>query len=177
MNNQTNPFDKRPRLPALKMRLAQSAFRYGLCAGCVFAMAIWSSADSILVPKLESLPHADDIVAFANWTYRGTYYAYIPPEPINKASNKPSTPPVARYHLKEDCLTQFLRFGRLEEPSTDWLRYGTQLKDIPRPRGIVFTVKEEVFYWEMRNEHFLDVWNKDGHTATVSLAEIGRAHV
>jgi hypothetical protein len=136
-----------------KMRVTPSALRYGMiCAGYLFASAIWSSADSIIVPKLESLPGADEVVAFANWTYRGPTYL---PDPIDLSGNTPPTPPVESYHLEESCLKRFLQFGRMEKSSTDESKYGcTQLKDLGLPKGIFFTSKHEVFYWKMGNEHF-----------------------
>ena len=137
--------------------------------GYLFASAIWSFADSVIVPKLESLPGADEVVGFANWTYRGPDYL---PHPIDLSVNKPPTPPVERYHLEEPCLKRFLQIGRLEKSSTDESKYGrTQLKDIESPMGIFFTSKHEVFYWKMPNEHFLDVWDRNGRRATVSLAD------
>jgi hypothetical protein len=153
-------------LPVFKMRVTQSAFRYGvICVGYLFAWAIWSSANSIIVPKLESLPGAHEVVAFANWTYHGPNY-------LPDLSNLANTPPVERYHLEESCLKRFLQLGRLEKSSTDESKYGrTQLKDLALPLGIFFTSKHEVFYWRMWNEHFLDVWDRDGRRATVSLAD------
>lgn len=96
------------------------------------------------------------------------------PDPYNLSLEMPdSTTPAKRYFLLESCLKKFLKMGRLEKSATDVSKYGnTQLKEIGLPQGLFFTSKQEVFYWRMINEHFLEVWDREGHRATVGF-EVG----